>query len=326
MRDAPPAPAPTPLETPTPLEAPTLGEAPSLWETMAADPAVAVDPAALALVIADQRSRSRALLYPWIRPLSRLLVAVIVIARRLCPWQGSAHGLMDRMCLWFCRRLVSPVAVTLLIRHFIIESNMLAFIARNAPGGPLPEPSLRPAAIAGLGDGAVIEHDMNVYRVLHAIGSARAPGGGVGGAAEAAAAPPDYGMIAVPVIDPGPASGRLLNLDIQTALCLMAIPFAACLTPGEYRRAVHSMRLDASLLALLAQVTGDEAFLGWRTTLPPVRVDSAGELPVMVYEHAVACELAHARLAALRDARAGLAPPARPPVAPAAGALASWRR
>ena len=77
-------------------DAPTLLEAPTLWETMAADPAVAVDPAALALVIADQRSRSRALLYPWIRPLSRLLVAVIVIARRLCPWQGSAHGLMDR--------------------------------------------------------------------------------------------------------------------------------------------------------------------------------------------------------------------------------------
>lgn len=309
MRDAPPAPAPS------------LREAPSLWETMAADPAVAVDPQALALVIADQRSRSRALLYPWIRPLSRLLVAVIVIARRLCPWPGSAHGLMDRMCLWFCRRLVSPVAVTLLIRHFIIESNMLAFIARNAPGGPRPEPSLRPVTIAGLGDGAVIEHDMNVYRVLHAVGSARAPGG----AAEAAA-PPDYGMITVPVIDPGPASGRLLNLDIQTALCLMAIPFAACLTPGEYRRAVHSMRLDASLLALLSQVTGDATFLGWRTALPPARVDSAGELPVMVYEHAVAGELAHARLAALRDARAGLAPPPRPPVALAAGGLASWGR
>lgn len=318
MRDAPPA-----------GPAPSQWEAPSLWETMAADPAVAVDPQALALVIADQRCRSRALLYPWIRPLSRLLVAMIVIARRACPWRGSAHGLMDRMFLWFCRRLVSPVAVTLLIRHFIIESNMLAFIARNAPGGPLPEPSLRPVTIAGLGDGAVIEHDMNVYRVLHAVGSARAPGGGAGGAVggvpEAATAP-DYRMIAVPVIDPGPASGRLLNLDIQTALCLMAIPFAACLTPAEYRRAVHSMRLDASLLALLSQVTGDPTFLGWQTALPPARVDSTGELPVMVYEHAVACELAHARLAALRDAPAGLAAPPRPPVALAAGGLASWRR
>jgi hypothetical protein len=108
----------------------------------------------------------------------------------------------------------------------------------------------------------------------------------------------------------------------------MAVPFAACLAPGEYRRAVHSMRLDASLLTILARVTGDAAFLGWRTSLPPVRVDSAGELPVMVYEHAVACELAHARLAALRDAQAGAAVPAAapPPVALGAGCLASWER
>src|SRR5436305_14586940 len=97
MRDAPPAPAPPPLE------APPLRDAPSLWETMAADPAVAVDPAALALVIADQRSRSRALLYPWIRPLSRLLVAGMVIARPLCPWQVAAHGLMVRVGRWVLR-------------------------------------------------------------------------------------------------------------------------------------------------------------------------------------------------------------------------------
>ena len=100
------------------------------------------------------------------------------------------------------------------------------------------------------------------------------------------------------------------------------------MAPGEYRRAVHSMRLDASLLAILARVTGDAAFLGWRTTLPPVRVDSVGELPLMVYQHAVACELAHACLAGLRVAQAGAAVPAAalPPVALAAGSLASWRR
>jgi hypothetical protein len=109
-------------------------------------------------------------------------------------------------------------------------------------------------------------------------------------------------MLEVPAVDPEPGTRRLLNLDIQTALCLMNIPFAFCLTPGEYRRAVHSLRLDASLLTVLASLTGDDTFLGWRKTLPPVRVDSSVDVPAMVYEHALICEYAHARLCQVRDA------------------------
>lgn len=122
-------------------------------------------------------------------------------------------------------------------------------------------------------------------------------------------------MLAVPEIDPEPGSRRLLRLDIQTALCLMTIPFAACLTPGEYRRAVHSMRLDYSLLTVLASITGDGTFLAWRPRLPAVRVDSSADAAAMVYEHAVLCELAHARLRALSVRQAsdgGGARPARP--------------
>jgi hypothetical protein len=62
------------------------------------------------------------------------------------------------------------------------------------------------------------------------------------------------------------------------------------------------MRLDTSLLSVLAAVTGDQEFLRWRPAVPPVRVDSSADVPLMVYEHAVLCEYAHARLGQLRDA------------------------
>ena len=39
----------------------------------------------------------------------------------------------------------------------------------------------------------------------------------------------------------------------------------------------------------------------WRPGLPPVRVDSNVDVPAMVYEHAVLCEYAHARLSQLAD-------------------------
>jgi hypothetical protein len=86
----------------------------------------------------------------------------------------------------------------------------------------------------------------------------------------------------------------------------MNIPFAFCLTSAEYQRAVHSLRLDTSLLTVLAAVTGDGTFLSWRGGSLPVRVDSNADVPVMVYEHAVLCEYAHARLCHLRDAIAAL--------------------
>ena len=264
---------------------------PSVWELMAVDPAVPMDRAALRLVISDQRRWSRTYIYPWLRVVSRVLVTLIACGKRACPARFAAHGLMDRLCLWFLRRFVSKDAVTLLVRHFIVETNLLNFCLRNAlPDAP--EVGLRPVTLAGLGDRAVIEHDLNVYRVLSDLGLPAVTG---------ARGRLDFCMLDIPPVDPESWRRRLLNLDIQTALCLMNIPFALCLTPDEYRRAVHSLRLDASLLTVLASVTGDDTFLSWRTGLPPVRVDSNVDVPAMVYEHAVLCEYAHARLLQLGE-------------------------
>jgi hypothetical protein len=274
---------------------------------MAADPTIGMDRATLRLVIRDQRRPSRAFLYPWVRVLSRVTVTIIVVGKRVCPVRFSAHATMDRMCLWFLRRFVSPTAVSLLIRHFIVETNLLNFCVRNARLPGREAVGLCPVSLAELGNRAVIEHDLNVYRVLSALG-------GAGAAAGPRRGDLDFGMLAVPEVDPEPGTRRLLNLDIQTALCLMNIPFAACLTPGEYRRAVHSLRLDASLLSVLAALTGDDTFLGWRTALPPVRVDTNIDVPATVYEHALVCEYALALLGQIRDAtaRGSSAGPATP--------------
>jgi hypothetical protein len=275
----------------------------SLWPVMAADPAIPMDRDTLRLIISDQRRPSRALLYPWVRVLSRVAVTLIVVGKRLCPVRFAAHATMDRLCLWFLRRFVSPDAVSLLIRHFLVETNLLNFCVRNARLPRAAAVGLRPVTLAGLGNRAVIEHDLNVYRVLSALGTARGP-----------ARPRDaldFAMLEVPAVDPEHGTRRLLNLDIQTALCLMNIPFAFCLTPAEYRRAVHSLRLDTSLLTVLASLTGDDAFFRWRSALPPVRVDSNIDVPATVYEHALICEFALARLCQLRDSAAESACSAR---------------
>jgi hypothetical protein len=270
---------------------------PSVWEAILHDPAVPFDRATLALVVEDQRRPSRRWLYPVVRPLSRAAVTLIRVAKRLLPVRLSAHSTMDSLCVWFLRRFVSPDAGALLIRHFLVETNLLNFVVRNAGLTGLTEVTLRPTTLAGLGDAAVIEHDLNVYRVLLALGrSTGLPGrsGGVGPPARL-----DFSMLDMPAVDAEPGLRRFARLDIQTALCLMNIPFALCLTDEEYRRAVHSLRLDASLLTVLADLTGDPTFLRWRPPAPVVRVDSGLDVPRTVYEHAVICEYAHERLRVL---------------------------
>jgi hypothetical protein len=274
----------------------------SLWDVIAADPSIPMDADILRLVIRDQRSRSRTALYPWIRVVSRLAVTLIVVGKRACPVRFSAHTAMDRMCLWFLRHFVSPAAVTLLIRHFIIETNLLNFCVRNSPhadGASGSDVTLCPTTIADLGNCAVIEHDLNVYRVIFALGR-HGRHGEAGVLRHRDPASLDFGMLAVPAINPEPHARRILRLDIQTALCLMNIPFAACLTPDEYRRAVHSLRLDTTLLNILADLTGDSTFLAWRPASLQVRVDSSADVPLLVYEHAVLGEYAHFRLVQLR--------------------------
>ncbi len=253
----------------------------TIWAQILTDPTVPLDPNTLRHIVSDQRRWTRRWLYPSARILSRVSVALIRVLKAVVPFR--AHRTMDRLCVWFLSRFVSPTAGALLVRHFLIETNLLNFLIRNT-GVPLAEVTLRPTSLRHLGDRAVLQHDLNVYDVLTAIGSA--------GVTRPSLV--DCSMLEVEPID---VSGRRwFNLDIQTALCLMNIPFALCLTPAEYRTAVHSMRLDETILALLAELTGDETFLRWRPGTFTLRVDSSMDVPRAVYEHALICEYAHAHL------------------------------
>ena len=98
---------------------------PSIWDALAADPTLQLDRRAIELLARDQGRWTRRYLLLPASVVSRVLVALICLLKRLLPFQFSAHAAMDRLCLWFLRRFVSPEAVELLVRHFIVETNLL---------------------------------------------------------------------------------------------------------------------------------------------------------------------------------------------------------
>jgi hypothetical protein len=95
---------------------------------------------------------------------------------------------------------------------------------------------------------------------------------------------------------------RLFRFDLETGMCMMNVAFCLLTTSDEYRRAVHSLQLDESLLAILAEMTGDPMFLTWKPAgyIPIVRTNR--DVPRDLFAHAVIHEYIHARL--LRQAAA----------------------
>lgn len=261
---------------------------PSMWEAVYADPSVPLDRALVRQIIDDQRRLSRRWLYPVARIFSRLVVAVISIVKRVLPFRWMPLSTMDVLCVWFLRHFVSPGAVELLIRHFVVETNLVNFIVRNTAIDMQPV-TLRPETLAGLGDHAVVEHDVNVYDLLIALDDVTLEHPEV----------LDFSQLDIPPLDAERGRRRLLRLDIQTALCFMNIPFSMALTVEEYRRAVHSIRFDDSFLEILALVTDDDTFRHWKNAGMSLWMDSNVDVPRMVYRHALVCEYAHAQLVKL---------------------------
>ena len=259
-----------------------------MWQAIYADPSVPLDRSVVRQIINDQRRPSKRWLYPSARVVSRLLVGIVSTLKEVVPSRWMTLGTMDRLCVGFLRRFVSTDAVELLIRHFVIETNLLNFVIRNTPIELAPI-TLRPDKLVELGEAAVVEHDINVYDVLIALDPV-------------VLTPPatlDYAQLDIPPLDAEKHNVRLLRLDIQTALYFMNIPFSITLTGEEYRRAVHSIRFDDSLLEILAVLTGDDEFRHWKMGAMSLWMGWNVDVAQMVYRHALVCEYAHARLVKL---------------------------
>ena len=261
---------------------------PAIWDALGADPTLALPSHVRALLATDQQRASRRWLFPLVRALSVWVVAMITAAKRIGPVQFSWHRAIDSLSIRLLCRFVSPEGVELLLRHFVIETNVLAYIAANAGLPASAQPTLRPTAAAQLSDSAVIEHDINVFSLLTALGQ---------GATSAPVRAPnrlDTSMLSIPTLHT--AGRRWLALDIETALYLMNIPFALFLTAEEYRRAVHSLTLDENLLKVLAALSGCDQLRHLRPVGSSLLIRSAGDVPGRLFIHTVIHEAIHHHL------------------------------
>ena len=273
---------------------------PSITDVLLWDPTLPMAHETRVLAARDLARWSHRALLPIARALSLVSVFCIRALKAVLPFQISWHRGIDVLCVWFLRRFVSADAAELLIRHFVVETNLLAFIAGNCTPTHVPPPTLRPSRLEDLGNHAVIAHDLAVYNLVIDVGQS-------GADLEAPVRdgrPLDFSALQVPSIDASRERKRWLELDIETSLYLMNIPFCLFTTQSEYERAVNSFQLDESVCAMLASLTGDTTFRTWTPVKFPAWISVRRDVARDLFFHAAVTEYAHTWLERLRDRRA----------------------
>ncbi len=266
------------------------------FDALRADPAMPLSDRTAELLHRDLQRWTRRYIRPVARLVSLTAVWVIVGLKRLLPFQFSWHSGLDWLSVRFLRHCVSREGGELLLRHFIVETVLIRFVARNCGVPGVPEPALMPTTFKGLMGHAVIQHDINMYRLIIDTGQALRASGRLRCDPRAS---PDFSMLDVPDIRPDEESFRLINLDLGTALYFMNIPFALLTSEDIYEQAVNSFSLDESLLTHLADITGDDVFRGWGTPQSLSWLEINRDVPRALNRHALVHEYAHTHLCRL---------------------------
>ncbi len=266
------------------------------FEALRTDSASSLAPRTAELLHRDLQRRTRRYLRPVARPISRIAVWLIVTLKRLLPFQFSWHGGLDWLSVWFLRHCVSREGGELLLRHFIVETVLIRFVARNCGVPGVPEPELMPTTFKGLMGHAVIQHDINMYRLVIDAGRAVRACGRLRCDRRAS---PDFSMLDLPDINPDDECTRFINLDLGTALYFMNIPFALLTSEDIYEQAVNSFSLDESMLTHLTDITGDEVFRTWGAQRSLGWLEINRDVPRALYRHALVHEYAHTHLCRL---------------------------
>jgi len=242
--------------------------------------------------LADAACRSRQFLLPVVRPLARLAIVLIQLLKILMPNDLTSSKVLHHTIVWGMRTFVRPEANWLILRHFHLGSQVLAFIGRNAlPGQALPSHPLYPADIDALKDDVFLQHDLNLFNfVIHLN---RALDG-------RHIEPPevlDFSMIEQPAPRLDDMPDRWTNfIDLQTAIELYTPVYQLFLTDNDFWRATNSLQLDEVVgiyVATLLKRPDYLVFLNNKHPLVPLTTLRAGFRLVL---HGLSTEMLHALL------------------------------
>ena len=272
---------------------------PTLWESIALDPTLPVPADSRAVQIRNLRRPSRHFVAPILRPVCQFLVTVLLTVKRFPGLRrlGSPERLSE-VTAPLLVRLCSPETAEMLLRHFVVETQLVNFVARNCGADDVAEVDLLPTSPAELGDhdgmNAVVLHDVNIFNLVIDLGESRDAD-----LSTRALDDLDFSMLGVPELDIAADRRRWFNLDVQSSMSLMCVVLAWYMDFDTAERAINSFQLDESLMAAISDLTGDPTFRTWTPVKFPNWLGTTGDVARDLLWHFMVHEYAHTRLLAL---------------------------
>jgi hypothetical protein len=228
---------------------------PDPWLALALDQSLPLLPAAKDAFLTGNGSWSRRWLFPIVRPAVLACFLVVKLLRAVSPRHPDLNVVLHRLIRWGLQTFCTPEANTLILRHFHIGTELLAFIRGNAGPVQVSTVPLRPRTLKDLEDNVFLQHDLNIYNFIIQLNAGlRAQGRDL-----APVARPDFSMLSDGDFDLAPLPrGRLNFVDVQTAIEVYAPLYALCLPRAAFVRAANSLQLDEIIAVYVGKILGSD--------------------------------------------------------------------
>lgn len=277
---------------------------PDPWLALHLDASLPLDPQSKAALILDARSFSRRFVLPLVRPIARTFIVLVALFRLFVPRALSSSRLLHWLIYVGLRTFVSPAANFLILRHFQLGSQIVGFIADNAPVAVETSP-LRPLRLADVKDDLFLRHDLNLYNFVIRLNAALHAQGKTLGAPRPAGQSVNFDAIRDTPIAFEPFPRRWTNfLDLLSAIEIYTPLYELLLTARDFTRANHSLQLDETVGIYAAQVLGDPTHLALVNNRHPLVPLSALRAGYRLVLHGLGTEVLHAVLVSHKRARA----------------------
>jgi len=275
-------------------------EDPNPWQALYLDRSTPFPDEVKAAWLRDSSSVSRQYLLPLLRPFCRAMIVLVQLIKIILPKRWKHSALLHRMVAFGLKHFVRPEANWLVLRHFHLGSQILAFIAANAPVEVATNP-LTPRTLDDLADHLFVKHDLNLFnfviRLSHAL---REAGTDLGAPAQV-----DFSMIEDPGLRLSDLPDKRRNcIDLQSAIELFTPVYQLLLTDNDFWRATNSLQLDETIglyAAHILRIPEQLILVNNKHPLVPMSTLRAGYRLVL---HGLSTEMLHALLMERKAAQA----------------------
>ncbi|WP_028608756.1 DUF6999 family protein [Paenibacillus harenae] len=261
------------------------------------DQSIPFNEEAKAAYLKDCSSKSRQFLLPVLRPFARLMIVLLQIYKIVVPKAFTSSLMLHRVLYWGMKTFVSPSANYMILRHFYLGSEVLAFIRDNVPGVQVEMNPLKPTNLEPVKDDLFLIHDLNLYNfVINLNRELKAKGIEV----------TKQERLCFDAVTSGPLPieqmpKRWTNfMDLTTAIECFTPVYQLFLTDNDFWRATNSLQLDETIGILASKIIGSNerlALINNKHPMVPLTTLGAGFRLVL---HGLATEQLHALLVELK--------------------------